>query len=372
MSDSIKSEVFAEQIGHFHELKRDKDEAKTKLDADTTNRKYVTQWLVGAVSNRDSVAPPDFPTISKKMRDEPGQGFRRSGLWIAIKVFLQLGLTIELGAQKGNCVYKAVMLRFMSNLAHIYKDAPEQVLNVDIAVEMLAKLARRVEKLNRIHVVNPSLVAELHAETTARIKDIRQHLDCHYARHVGQPNKLSTQKKLRFDEDVQQKLSNDFTEYMDQRKNTIYRELVKTEKDEPDEEMNEISAYDPLAAPDLLRLTALSNENDALRTFSHIENWVLEHLDRLAPNVSPVYLRDLAIEYLTKARDWYKDDPLGYSRMVLTVLQIIQVSGGWGLCEINIILEQNQYSFLFIVFPNRHSTRRHVTLTRCSRATVPA
>lgn len=327
ISDLIKSEVFAEQIGHFHELKRDKSEAKIKLDADTSKRKYVTQSLVGAVSDRHSEAPPDFPIISKKMRDEPGQGSRRSGLWIAIKVFLQLGLRIELGAQQGHCVYKAVMLRFMSNLAHFYKDASEQVLNVDTAVEMLAKLARRVEKLNRLHVINPSLVAELRVETTARIKAIRQRLDRHYARHVSKPNSLSTQKKLRFNEDIQQKMSNDFTEYMDQRKNTIYRELVKTEKIEADKEINENSVYDPLAAPDLHRLTVLNNENNALRIFSHIENWVLEHLDRLARNVSPVYLRDLGIEYLTKARDWYKDDPLGYSRMVLTVLQIIRVSG---------------------------------------------
>lgn len=95
MSDLITSDAFAEQICHLHEVKCNRE------NADVSRPKDMSQWLIGAVSNRNSQVAIDFPIVSKKMRDDPGTGFRRSGLWIAMKVFLQLGLTITLGEWNG-------------------------------------------------------------------------------------------------------------------------------------------------------------------------------------------------------------------------------------------------------------------------------
>lgn len=329
MSDLIRSNVFAEQICNFVELNRDKNDAKTLMDADTTMQKYLSQWLVGAASDRDSNVANNFPMISKKMRDEPGQGFRRSGLWIAIKVFLQLGLTIELGATNGKLLYKIIMLRFMNTMCSYLCDVSELNLNVDTAVQMLGKTARRMEKLINCCAVEPfiiKLVDTLKTETTDRIREVRHVLQQHQERHVIKANKLSMQKKFKFVEHVQHELSTEFIVYMEQRKHSNNCGYVKKEKIEPDEEMIELTDYDPSVVPIIFQLQTLDNVFDTLHHFSHVENWVLRYLDEMSRDVTPIYLRDLAIEYQGKARDFYKKDPTGYSRMILTILKIIQVS----------------------------------------------
>lgn len=370
ISNLIKSDVFAEQIGHFVELKRDKNDAKNQMDADATMQKYFSQWLVGAASDRVSNVATNFPIISKKMRDEPGQGFRRSGLWIAIKVFLQLGLTIELGETNGKLLYKLIMLRFMSTMCSYLCDVSELNLNVDTAVHMLGKTARRVEKLNNFCAVNPSifkLVDTLKTETTDRLRKVRLVLQQHQERHVIKDNKLSMQKKLKFVEHVQHELSTEFIMYLEQRKGSNNCGYVKMEKIEPDEEMIEYADYDPSVAPNIFQ--TLDNEFDTLHHFSHVENWVLSYLDGMSRDVTPMYLRDLAIDYQGKARDFYRKDPTGYSRMVLTILKIIQVSR---------FEHQNSECWIdFSVFVcihsnHRFSIKKHALIIRYSRNTILA
>lgn len=333
MSDLIKSEAFAEQIGHFHETKREKGDARPQVDANESMRKYVSQWLIGAASDRNSEAPADFPTISKKMRDEPSEVFCRSGFWIAVKVFLQLGLTIELGETDGKLIYKLIILRFMSTMCSYVTDASQHNLDVDNAVEMLAKIGRRIEKLANFRDAKQpvlELAAELKVETMDRMKKLRLCLEQHFARHVIKGIKLSTQKKLKFAEHIEHVLPLEFTNYLEQRMNLNYREVVKVEKSEPEEEMIAIAYFDPNAAPDYRQLKSLNNESDTLRCLSDIENWVLRRRNEMSRDVvcdePPTYLRDLATEYFAKAQNFYQKDPIGYSKMVLTILKIIQVS----------------------------------------------
>lgn len=329
MSDLIKSEVFAEQIVELHQLKRDKSDTKAQTDADASMRKYVSQWLIGAASDRDSDAPADFPIISKKMRDEPGQGFRRSGLWIALKVFLQLGLTIELGERDGKHMYKLIMLRFMSSMCNYMADVTEQNINADTAVEMLAKVGRRLEKIVNFGDVNQSIlerVDELKVETTNHIKRLRHCLELHFWRHVNKEIRLSTQKRLKFTEHIEHELSQDFIKYLDQRKTSNYGPFVKMEKLEWDDGLIEIAGFDSSAPPDFRQLATLNNDNETLRCLCDIENWVLQRLDETGRDTDPIFLSDLTTEYYNKARNFYQNDPIGCSRMVLTYLKIIQVS----------------------------------------------
>lgn len=131
LSDLIRSEVFAKQICHLNEIKQTKGDSPTKNDADLSNPKYVTQWIIGAASDRNS-RTTDFPIISKKMRDDPGHGFRRSGLWITMKVLLQLGLINALNsASHGKYMYKLVILKFMSKMCNYLGDYSEAGLSVD-------------------------------------------------------------------------------------------------------------------------------------------------------------------------------------------------------------------------------------------------
>lgn len=129
-------------------------------------------------------------------------------------------------------------------------------------------------------------------------------------------------RKLKFD-DVH-KLSLDFISYLEQRKNANYRIPVKDEIAQKNMEIH----FDPTTPPVIRRITELRNDDseEMLRVLCDTENWVLTYLGETQDGSDVQYLRNLAKEYIGKARHFYRDQPVGYSRMVLTVLKIIQVS----------------------------------------------
>lgn len=333
-SNLIGSKEFAEQIDHLHRMR----ESNSTL-------KYVTQWLIWAVSDRDSEAVTDFPTVSKKMRDQPSKGFCRSGLWIAVKVFLQLSLTIALGKSDGKCIYKLIMLRFMSKMADQLKISTfaKDFDYADTAIEINAKMARRIEKLPGVSKDSAfaQSVSALTSQVTSEskkiitsIKDDLQERHIEMQRSIGDKCNLHTSTPMA--SDTKHKLSPEFINYLNEREAKV---VLKQEKIEFDEECNETFEFDSKAPPDIHQLKELSNNDEIHRCLNDIEKWVLEQLDELSDNTSPIYLRDLAIEYRAKALDFYaplrKDgkvycrktvNPIEYSKMVLTILKLIQVS----------------------------------------------
>lgn len=106
---------------------------------------------------RDEVIKANKP----KADEEHELPFRRSGFYTAMKVFLQLSLTIELGAECGRFVYKLVMLKFMSQLSQ------QHSVDADIAMLMIAKMARRMEKI----VVYAQFAEELGKDLT-KLKNV--------------------------------------------------------------------------------------------------------------------------------------------------------------------------------------------------------
>lgn len=337
LSKLIQSDVFAEQICHLNEVKHnrmaDKDnrsDAQAKFDADVSNPKYVMEWVIGAASNRNSQAA-ELPIISKKLRDDPENGFRRSGLWTTMKVLLQLGLTVASdSASQGKYTYKLIMLKFTSKMCGFlseYSDANMNPNTFDTAVGMLAKIARRVDKLVNFPDVPKSIIdqsAEVTGEAIECISKIRRLLDTHHKKMMSRENiicKLTTLKGLKFDEHIVHEVSN-LERYLAARK-TVHP--PKSEKVEENCEEGEPENFNPNTAPDVEKFKQLNTDNERLRFLNDIENWVLSCLDRsLSPGST--YFRSLATQYFAIAIQIYKQDPIGYSRMVLTMLKIIQVS----------------------------------------------
>lgn len=322
MSDLIKSDAFAEQICHLHKEKCNRE------IADMPRPKNVLQWLIGAMSNRDSHVAADFPVVSKKMRDEPGTGYRRSGLWISMKAFLQLSLTITLGETHGTYMYKLIVMKVMAAVCNRLSEcacAELSLSTIDTAVEMIAKVARRIEKLTNYSDVTvfTQLTAEVKAETCESIAKVRKLVQAQHQKVQRKETKKNCDlRKLAFN-DVH-KLSRDLTSYLEQRKNANYRIPVKDEVPKVNIEIN----FDPATPPIIHRITELPNENsdEMFRVLCDAENWVLTYLGETHDERDVRYLRDLATQYFEKARHFYRDEPVGYSRMVLTILKIIQVS----------------------------------------------
>lgn len=269
------------------------------------------------------------------MRDEPTHGFRRSGLWITMKVLLQLGLTIAFNsASQGKYIYKLIMLKFMSAMCGHFSEYSETLLTcdtIDRVVEILAKTARRVDKLTDIpddcvdkSAIN-NLAIDVKDETIECIEKIRKMLDLDHKKMQGsvkQSTNLSTVGQLKFEEHINHNVL-ELNEYVKERK--IFHE-PKTEKCEEDDTSSgqEFEFFDPNAAPDIQKIKSLDIENEWLQFLNDVENWVLSCLDE--SEVQLEYLRSLATRYSDKAHHFYKNDPIGYSRMVLTMLKIIQVS----------------------------------------------
>lgn len=266
------------------------------------------------------------------MRDEPALGFRRSGLWIAMKVFLQLGLTIKLGEKHGKHIYKLIMLRFMNTMFSYLNEYSESNLSIDTANEMLGKIARRIDKLMNFTDTGSltqsvlDLTAQLRAEAVKSISEIRHILEKHHKKmqHMEATEcRLSTQKQLNFKEHVIHKISPEFKEYLDQLKNVngpMYVDSATTTAKSAE------MVFNPQAKPRLKEFNDLSDPDKTLQFLNYVENWVLTHLSETDTQLSSsYYFRELAIKYLGKAQHFYDCDPLGYSRMVLTMLKIIKV-----------------------------------------------
>lgn len=313
-------------------IESDKDEAQNLIDADVPCSKDVTQWLIGAASNSESHVDKGFPIVSKKMRDEPGPGFRRSGFWITMKAFLQLGLTITMGKVEGRYMYKMIMLRFMSAMCGYLSEYTVVNLKIDTAAEMMAKTARRIDKLVNLSAGTSESAVELSADVKAdaieNISKIRQILETHHQQmqsYEAGKCQLSTQRRMRFDADVVHKLSPEFLEYLEQMRNANYQMQMGNAKAARNSGDHEAS-FVPAVQPDIDEFTRPNNDRDMLELLNYVENWALDHLNRNDnPTPKAKYLRELFANYLGKAQNFYRNDPLGYSKMVLTSLKIIQV-----------------------------------------------
>lgn len=144
ISAMLQSEEFAHQLCLLHE----------ELPVETRHRNYVSKWLMTILTDEKTTAASidEFPIITKKIRDESlGERkkdfFRRSGFYLSVKVMLQHNLTIQLGTELGTFVYKIVMLKFMIQMCGPYKHPDCIEFNIDLMSQMIAKMARRIDKL---------------------------------------------------------------------------------------------------------------------------------------------------------------------------------------------------------------------------------
>lgn len=124
---------------------------------DSKHRNHVTKWLMTVLADQQSTTASanEFPTITKKIRDESlgethSNYFRRSSYYMSVKVLLQHNLTMQLGASTGKFIYKIVMLKFLIQMCAFYENSDCDAFNIDLLSQMIAKLARRIEKISDI------------------------------------------------------------------------------------------------------------------------------------------------------------------------------------------------------------------------------
>lgn len=316
-------------------------------DSQSTCGVYVSQWLLPMLSTYDTtiMRQTEFPIITKKIRDDvigvktmaQNPPFRRSTFWTFLKAILQLNLTIELDEVSGHLLYKLVMIKVLTSLCNFYNSKMYTRLNVDIVNHSLAKLARRIEKLNvlisELEGDNPNKFDSLPNgfediynstmdDTKLVIFKVREKLD-HQIDEIQSKNEelsnLVPLSGLAFDTDVKQKLPN-LRKYLDTRPQPGQSE---------NEEILKVKVFTryPIGSdetPDVNLFAKLKSPIDISIFLCDFENWILYVLDDIN-TCTPETLRSLSFAYGQLSGKHYSNDPLGFSRMVLTQIKILSL-----------------------------------------------
>lgn len=196
------------------------------------SRNHVSKWLMTVLSDDQSktASPNEFPIITKKIRDEQlGEThknyFRRSACYMSTKVILQHSLTMQLGAKPGKFLYKIVMLNFLIKMCTFYKSTKCAAFDIDLLSQMIAKMARRIEKLTEIRPndVTDEETATFYDETIHEAKEtiamIREKIN-HQIENIQVTDARSTRlhplTDLNFESDICHQMPT-LREYLDER-----------------------------------------------------------------------------------------------------------------------------------------------------------
>ncbi|XP_035705453.1 uncharacterized protein LOC118434914 [Folsomia candida] len=310
---------------------------KVEETRDVVDPMFVTDWLTHLLCNENSETYHDFPQIRKKIRDDVvlgnnvGVPFRRSGLWTTVKVVLQLSLIKELGLEYGIFVFKCVMLLAMTKaLEHFHENLTIEKYSshgTDKKVQMMRKISRRLIKLNSINCTQGRLVDDallwIEKRVTSVLNQVNQALREQW---------LITSIKLNSQTQHHSMVStkNSRAVMLKQICPTLTQE---TQMRQITNNMNESTIQLPIPdCPDRLFSKTFPSVNNSSKWHEadfelwEIENWIRLHLETFfsSENYSS-RIQSLAYEYSRKAMEHYRNDPIGNSRLVLTVLKCIQV-----------------------------------------------
>lgn len=295
---------------------------------------YVSKWLLAFLTNKESedVSGQDFPKVVKKIRDDVifkggNLPFRRSGLWMAMKVALRLNLETEFERDTANSVYKIIQIHLTSRMCEYLLSDAYRTIDAGLAMQMLAKVARKIDKL-ATHLersVDKFEFASLYNSVTSNSKEVI--LKVRWAVN-NQFNKLdSFDRREAFLEPLDK---------MNFRRDSIHtipslRTYIETRlRSSKSPSVNCLQEPQPilrhrsnlLSFPNF-EFTAAATEVNLSLLLADVEIWVLENCSKCTTE-NALSLRDLAVKYGTAAKKHYVDDPLGGSRMILTILQIIR------------------------------------------------
>ncbi|XP_065674638.1 uncharacterized protein LOC136091250 [Hydra vulgaris] len=301
---------------------------------------YVISWLLGAMSGMIQ-GDENFESVQKVIRHEVlyEKGFekpwRRSGEWFAIKCVLQIMLVIKLGKNEGTVVYKSLMIYIMSSFLN---DLPDTFDDNDIIMQMLSKVSRRMIKL-KSYIDNSNQNIKLSDQTIKWVniifkngrdilKKMKEEADSRWINHAKSCCKLSmvNVSELRLLEHTTHNLN----ELAATRINQAFKEEENSKSNiKIPECLNRWNNAIPLF--DISFLENVDQNNDTEIKLYDFEVWVRIVLWKDFPlnitqfheNSSEIF--NLFQKYLEISVKFYVNDPVGLSRMVLTLLLITAV-----------------------------------------------
>ncbi|XP_055301272.1 uncharacterized protein LOC129567922 [Sitodiplosis mosellana] len=311
-SQMLRSPVFSNQLCVLNE----------KLPAGHKHLDCVSKWLITLLMDEQSTAA-EFPVITKKIRDEVWGNsevfFRRSSFYMSVKAMLQHSLAFQLGAGRCKSVYKMFMLKF---LIAAYM-SPNNKFNIDLLSQVMAKLARRIEKLSDMRITDDmtSLYNSTIDEAKKTIKMIRKKIDAPINKMHEKNAKLPVLTGLNFEEDISYKMPK-LEKYLEERKKTL---LQIDDGFKPPKYIT----YDRYFKSEMPSVDCLESINKVKREIDHRIFWIdFERIILYQAKIGDDHwnaedLRSWSFAYANFAEIKYKNNQLFISRMLLVRLKII-------------------------------------------------
>ncbi|KAG1848861.1 hypothetical protein F4604DRAFT_127913 [Suillus subluteus] len=286
---------------------------------DTAHPRYITELLTGIL--RAFGEPADIPRIRKRIGDDVSCSkdnlpWRRSSLWLVIRVVLQTSLERTALGRQG---YKAFMASLMTDL--VFK-ALQEDLSSDLLYFMSTKISRRLVKLQ----VEDGSLAEMMRNATEGVKN---RLELRWKEvQVSQAHfPYWDASKIDIDRDTRLSLtaSEEYIAGVLQ-----YTYVQPTVPDfQPDHHL--WGSIDDFLDPDAKFLAGAYAEDPflALFDFEHaveqgIASWVdkIINLDAVHINAACQTIQTCATSYATKGRLSYSNNPENTSIMLLTLFEL--------------------------------------------------
>lgn len=144
---TLLQDLFSNQIGQIRP-KSTKAGSKEDEGRDVVSSVIVTEWLVALLGGELA----HEKMINKKIRNSiewsnAMHPYRRSGLWMSIKIILQLLLVWKYGENDGKVYYKALLMKYFIHIAnkHFHEMSDE------VKLQVISKLAIRLKKLDDLN-----------------------------------------------------------------------------------------------------------------------------------------------------------------------------------------------------------------------------
>ena len=307
---------------------------------------YVCQWWITqfqGIQIENQVNPSI--QFKKKHRDQIRwkdalMPFRRSGLWMAVKVVFHTILTKRLG-KIGTIVYKLLITCFLTYFIYKRQTSMTSQISTDLLMHCLRKIARRLNKIEKLLSLIDS------NDVNQWIENVIEHIKWKLDRITPNPD---WQELIKRNEAETQKLS---MTQMDPNHSEVYQHSCVKIKDYLDEKHSIkpntqflsnytfapstfTSVHEEDHLPSVADFTSQAKYTTEI-ALTRIEIWVESRLDQwinhplLSGSESKLFESLLSFfeDYQQAALNHYhsndnSSDPIGYSRFILTSLTIIR------------------------------------------------
>ncbi|KAL0485114.1 hypothetical protein AKO1_004374 [Acrasis kona] len=114
---------------------------------DVVDPKYVTTWLLSAISGNSGMSEAAV-RVTKTIKDFVESNKRRDPTWFVIKVPLQTSLIRRYGEEEGYVIYKLTIIEFLVCSCIKYFTIHHEKRSVsDVLFQMIKKIANKIKKL---------------------------------------------------------------------------------------------------------------------------------------------------------------------------------------------------------------------------------